>query len=255
MAELLVFPALVAYGEAAVAYARDFRGPGLAGRLATWGVRIGWLLQTALLLAQALTADGFPWGTWAAALNLFVWLVVSVYLVWGCKPRYRMLGAVVMPIVAVLFVLAWAGGGMAAEGRAGRDWTPAAHAALMLAAFAAFTVAAAMAALYLWEEGRLKRRDRAVLRLPPLDALDRLSGRVALAGQALLTAGILIGMTLLDDSRLDASMVVAVGIWSLYALILLLRWEGGLRGRKAAILLLLGSALVAVVLPLTHYAS
>jgi ABC-type uncharacterized transport system permease subunit len=125
----------------------------------------------------------------------------------------------------------------------------------MLAAFAAFTVAAAMAALYLWEEGRLKRRDRAVLRLPPLDALDRLSGRVALAGQALLTAGILIGMTLLDDSRLDASMVVAVGIWSLYALILLLRWEGGLRGRKAAILLLLGSALVAVVLPLTHYAS
>ena len=40
MAELLVVPALLAYGEAAVAYAGELRGPGLAGRLATWGVRL-----------------------------------------------------------------------------------------------------------------------------------------------------------------------------------------------------------------------
>ena len=53
MAELLVWPALIAYGEAAFAYAGELRGPGLAGRLATWGVRLGWLAQTALLVAQA----------------------------------------------------------------------------------------------------------------------------------------------------------------------------------------------------------
>ena len=49
MAELLFWPALLAYGEAAVAYLNDVRHPGLAGRLATWGVRVGWLVQTALL--------------------------------------------------------------------------------------------------------------------------------------------------------------------------------------------------------------
>ena len=111
MAELLVVPALIAYGEAAVAYAGELRGPGRAGRLGTWGVRIGWLVQTALLAAQALGSDGFPWGTWAGALNLFVWLVVGVYLIWGCRPRYRLLGLAVMPVAAALLLLAWAGGG------------------------------------------------------------------------------------------------------------------------------------------------
>jgi len=58
MAEFLVVPVLLAYGEAAVAYAGELRGPGLAGRLATWGVRLGWLAQTALLAGQAASAEG-----------------------------------------------------------------------------------------------------------------------------------------------------------------------------------------------------
>jgi ABC-type transport system involved in cytochrome c biogenesis permease subunit len=70
MADLLVWPALVAYGVAAVAYAGELHGPGRFGRLGIWGVRLGWLSQTALLVAQAVSTDGFPWGTWAGALNL-----------------------------------------------------------------------------------------------------------------------------------------------------------------------------------------
>ena len=77
MAELLVVPALLAYGEAALAYAGELRGPGLAGRVATWGVRLGWLAQTALLVGQAASTDRFPWGTWAGSVNLFFWLVVG----------------------------------------------------------------------------------------------------------------------------------------------------------------------------------
>ena len=105
MAELLFWPALLAYGEAAVAYAGDVRHPGSLGRLATWGVRIGWLVQTALLIAQAVRADGFPWDTWAGSLNLFVWLVVGAYLIWGCRPRFRLLGLVVMPLAALLLAV------------------------------------------------------------------------------------------------------------------------------------------------------
>ena len=76
----------------ATARRRSLRvGPRLA-RLGTWGVRIGWLAQTALLAAQAARADGFPWSSWAGSLNLFVWLVVGAYLIWGCRPRYRLLG-------------------------------------------------------------------------------------------------------------------------------------------------------------------
>ena len=112
MLELLFWPALIGYGEAAVAYS----SPRFT-RSATWGVRIGWLLQTALLAVQAARTDGFPWDTWAGSLNLFVWLVVGAYLIWGCRPRYRLLGLAVMPLAAVLFLVAGLGGGT----EAGKD--------------------------------------------------------------------------------------------------------------------------------------
>lgn len=257
MAELLVFPALLAYGEAAVAYAGELRGSGRYGRLGIWGVRIGWLAQTALLAVQALSADGFPWGTWAGALNLFSWLVVSAYLVWGCRPRYRLLGLGVMPIAAFLLVVAWAGGGTGVDDGEGDGWALAVHAGLMLAGFAAFTFAAATALLYLYEDRRLSRRDTGLLRLrlPSLEALDRLAARVVLAGLALLSAGMLVGLAWLDVDGFDAAMTVAVAIWAFYALALVLRREAGLQGRRLAWALVGGATLVAVVLPLTHFAS
>ena len=257
MAELLVWPALIAYGEAAFAYAGELRGHGRYGRFGIWGVRIGWLAQTALLVAQALSTDGFPWGTWAGALNLLSWLVVSGYLVWGCKPRYRLIGLLVMPLAAALLVLAWAGGGTGVHAAEGGGWTLDVHVGLMLAAMASFTVAAAMALLYLFEERRLKRRDTAVLRLrlPSLEALDRLASRVAFVGLALLSAGMVVGLTRFDTGDLDAAMTVTVLIWLVYAAALAARHEAGLRGRRLAWSLVAGFGLVAVVLPLTHFAA
>lgn len=256
MAELLVVPALLAYGEAAFAYAGELRGPGFAGRLATWGVRLGWVAQTALLVGQAASAEGFPWGTWAGSLNLFVWLVVGAYLIWGCTPRYRLLGLTVMPLAAALLALAWAGGGTAVEdgGRSGA--VLAVHVALMLAGFAGLTLAAAMAALYLWQERRLKRHERGVLRVrvPPLDALDRLAARTVLGSLALLTLGIGVGATRFHRGDFDIAMAVTLAVWATYASLLVLRHEGW-RGRRAARLNLMGFVLVAIVLPLTHFAS
>ncbi|MGL6280049.1 MAG: cytochrome c biogenesis protein CcsA [Gaiella sp.] len=257
MAELLVWPVILAYGEAAVAYTGELRRPGRGARLGIWGVRIGWLAQTALIVDQALTADGFPWGTWAGALNLLSWLVVSAYLVWGCQPRYRLLGLAVMPVALALLLAAWAGGGTGVEGGERSGAVLGVHVVLMLAGFAAFTLAAAMAGLYLWEERRLKRRDPSVLRLrlPSLEGLERGASGVALAGLALLTSGIAVGLVRLEWNDLDLTVVVTVAIWALYAVALALRHEAGLQGRRLAWSLLAGLGLVAVVLPLTHFAT
>jgi ABC-type uncharacterized transport system permease subunit len=257
MAELLVWPVLLAYGEATVAYAGELRGIRRGGSLGIWGVRIGWIAQTALLLDQALTSDGFPWGTWAAALNLLSWLVVSAYLVWGCRPRYRLLGLAVMPVALALLALAWAGGGTGVENGDRSAGILAVHVALVLASFATFTLVAAVAGLYLWEERQLKRRDASLLslRIPPLEALDRLSSRLALIGLALLTGGVAMGVARLHRGDLDLTVGVTVVVWAAFAATLALGHEGVLQGRRLARAYLAAFALVAVVLPLTHFAA
>jgi ABC-type uncharacterized transport system permease subunit len=263
LAELLFWPALLAYGEAAVAYLGEARRPGRAGWLATWGVRVGWLVQTALLVVQATRSDGFPWSTWAASLNLFVWLVVGAYLIWGCTPRYRLLGLAVLPLAVVLFVLARVGGGTGVGGASHySNLFLVLHVGLVLAAFAGFTLAAGLSALYVWQERRLKRRETSILRMraPALARLDDLSARTIAVALPALTLGIAVGIVRLEDhgGGLDALMAVTVVTWSVYAGYLALRHVAGWRGRRAAYLVLAGFVLVAVVrlaLPVTHFGS
>jgi len=259
---VLFWPAALAYGEAAVAYAGELVRPGRTRGLAIWGVRIGWLAQTALLLAQAASADGFPWGTWAGSLNLFVWMCVGAYLVWGCRSSFALLGLGVMPLAVVLFVLAWAAGGAGTEARSefGSAFL-AAHVGLVVAAFAGFTLAAGLAGLYLWQERRLKRRASGVLRLraPSLAALDRLTARTIAVALPLLTLGIGVGFARLEAEGQGFDPVIALALvaWLLYAAYLALRLELGWRGRRAAWLALTGFLVVIVlrlaVTPVAHF--
>jgi ABC-type uncharacterized transport system permease subunit len=261
VAELLFWPALLAYGEAAVAYAGDVRHPGSLGRLATWGVRIGWLVQTALLISQAVRADGFPWDTWAGSLNLFVWLVVGAYLIWGCRPRFRLLGLVVMPLAALLLAVSYAAGGVDASGE-GRYSTLflVLHVGLVLAGFAGFTLAAALAALYLWQERELKHRSSTLLRLraPSLVSLESLAARTVAVALPVLTLGMAAGFARIrHGSDLDPLIVLTLLTWTVYGAFLLLRYGAGWRGRRAAYVTLAGFALVVALqlsLQMGHFA-
>jgi ABC-type uncharacterized transport system permease subunit len=260
MAEILFWPALLLYGEAAVGYLGYLRRAGTADRAAIWGVRLGWLAQTALLAAQAAREDGFPWGTWAGSLNLFVWLVVTVYL--GVRRPYRLLGLAVMPLAAGLLVVARAGGGMGIGERSHySNLFLVLHVGLVLAAFAGFTLAAALSAFYLWQERRLKRREVTILRrrAPSLATLDRLASRAVLFSLPTLTLGLAVGLArlLADGERIDALVAVTAATWGVWAAYLLLRATPSWNGRRAAYVALTGFAFVIVVrlaLPATHFA-
>ena len=257
LAELLFWPALLLYGEAAVGYLGDVRRPGPAGRAATWGVRLGWLVQTALLAFQVVRDDGFPWGTWAGSLNLFVWLVVAAYLIWGCRRPYRLLGLAVMPLAAVLLVVSRAGGGTGVGERSHySNLFLVVHVGLVLVAFAGFTLAAALSALYLWQERRLKRRSADILRLrlPALAALEALTRRTVAVALPALTLGIGAGLVRLRQhgGGVDALMVVTLLTWVVYAGFLVARPVG----RRGAWLCLAGFVLVIVArlgLSLPHF--
>ena len=253
MVEALFWPALLGYGEAAFAYASP-----RTSRAATWGVRLGWLAQTALLVAQAANADGFPWSSWAGSLNLFVWFVVGAYLIWGCRPRYRLLGLAVMPLAAGLFLVARIGGGTdTGSSSAYGNVFLVVHVGFVLAAFAGFTLAAALAGVYLWEERRLKRRaaDILRLRLPPLATLERLEWRTVIVSLPLLTIGLAAGIVRQRErgGSVDALEAVTLATWVVYAVFLGLRPSG----RRAAYLAIGGFALVILarlVLAGSHFA-
>lgn len=261
MAELLFWPAFLAYGEAAFAYAGDARHPGSMGRFATWGVRVGWLVQTALLVAQAARADGFPWDTWAGSLNLFVWLVVGAYLIWGCRPRFRLLGLVVMPLAALLLAVSYAAGGVAASGETGYSTLfLVLHVGLLLAGLAGLTLAAALAALYLWQERELKRRSSRVLRFraPSLVTLESLVARTVAFSLPILTLGMAAGFARVrHGSDLDPLIVLTVLTWAVYGAFLVLRFGIGWRGRRAAYTAIVGFVLVIALqlsLQMGHFA-
>src|SRR3954454_7106639 len=258
MAELRFWPTLLFYAEAAVGYFGYARSAGAAGRAAIWGVRLGWLAQTALLAVQAAREDGFPWGTWAGSLNLFVWFVVTVYL--GVRRPFRLLGLAVMPLAAALLIVARAGGGTGVGQRSQySNLFLVLHVGLVLAAFAGFTLAAALSGLYLWQERRLKRRVATILRrpAPSLAVLDRLAARTVAVSVPALTLGIGVGIERLVNrgERVDALVVATLvtwGIWLAYLVLRTLGWSG----RRAAYVALAGFALVIVVrlaLPAVHF--
>ena len=206
-----------------------------SSRAATWGVRIGWLAQTALLIVQAARTDGFPWSTWAGSLNLFVWLVVGAYLIWGCRPRFRLLGLAVMPLAAA-----------ALRRRAGRRrHRRRCELRLRQPLPRAARRARARRVRRLHARGRvspgstsgrsraLKRRaaDILRLRLPPLASLERLTWRTIAVSLPLLTLGLAAGIIRQrrDGGSLDALEAVTLLTWLVYSAFLVSRPSGRAR--------------------------
>jgi ABC-type uncharacterized transport system permease subunit len=96
-------------------------------------------------------------------------------------------------------------------------------------------------------------------RAPARATLEELIARSIAVGLPALTAGIAAGLVRLEtsDAGFDALEVVTLVTWLVYAAFLVLRYETGWRGRRAAYLALAGFAFVVAVrlgLPITHFA-
>ena len=113
----------------------------------------------------------------------------------------------------------------------------------------------AAGAFYLVQDRRLRQKKllAAGSRLPPLDALDRSSHRLLLAGFPLLTFGVVTGAVFtqklgeMGGAELARSLL-GYATWLLLATVLILRRLGGFGGRSAAYGTLAGVACELLVL-------
>jgi len=244
---------------AALAYA--IAGSGLAGRVLGQGTAHGsgpWLALGGLGAAAhlvvhmaATAAQGLPDLHFLSALSLVALGMAALTLAGAWLERLEALGVLVFPIAAAS-LLAYVLGGQPGQSGTPLPWPIKLHAWLALLAYAALALAA-LFALGLWAQERALRRrriTRLVRALPPLTQTESLLFRILVAGFALLTLALAIGLVFVENlfaQSLAHKAVLSLLSWAVLAALLFGHWRWGWRGPRAvrwtlAAMLLLGLA-------------
>ncbi|MFQ5989055.1 MAG: c-type cytochrome biogenesis protein CcsB [Candidatus Methylomirabilales bacterium] len=242
------YGALLLYVVGTIAYLLllSFKG-GRLSRIATAATLGGFVLHTLALLLRLVAAGRLPPGNPYEALSFFAWATVLVYLGLEFQFQRKVIGAFVLPIVLLSTAAAASlpkGPGLPSALASTGIWL---HVTLVLLGNAALALTCGVGLMYLLQERQLKSKSLGAIyyRLPSLEFLDLLGHRSLLIGFPLLTAGLIAGAIQAHHAwgrflTWDPTQVLSLLAWVVYAGILQARLTAGWRGRKAAILSILG---------------
>jgi ABC-type uncharacterized transport system permease subunit len=128
------------------------------------------------------------------------------------------------------------------------------HVIVMLVAIGCLYVAGGAAMIYLIEEALLRRRKTSGVlgRLPSLAALDRLIYHATLLGLPFLTMGMAAGVIRAETFRVpgwptDPMVLLSVGAWAVYLVLIGGRVRGDWSGRTVSWLAVAGLVLLLVI--------
>lgn len=239
----------VAFSASSVLYAAYLRRrKNDAGFWASVFALIGYAALTTGGVLRTVFSGRVPIGSFLDSLIVVVWLLVTLYFLVELKWKLRVGGAFVFPIAAAGALYASfrpVGAGGAPPILQG-PWVGL-HVGLMFLGYCSFALAALAGFLYLVQEQELKTKRLTFMHfcLPSLVRLERLSWVLVGWGFPLLTAGIASGVVwskMVWGSYLvaDPKMLWSILTWIFYAAAIVGRIAWGWRGRRAAILALVG---------------
>lgn len=186
------------------------------------------------------------------ALSFYSWVMVAVYLLVQLKYRLTLLGSFIAPLAALMAVGAFAFSSGTGELPPALKtyWLPL-HVTLAFLGNAVFALAFGVSLMYLLQEYQLKNKKVTVLyrRFPSLETLDRLNYVFLVWGFPLMTLGILTGSMWAAAQwgnywSWDPRQISSAITWLLYGALLQGRITAGWRGKKAALLTIVGFAVV-----------
>ena len=258
MATALVHIALLAYAAGAAAFLGWLVRPGkrlvLAGRVLLFA---GLLLHLASFVAAhtGLTEAGLGSGDWKGGqlFSLLAAFVVAGYLALDLRYRMPVAGAFVAPFTVAVMVPAHL---VHSQSRAiapelTHSVALAVHVGAATLGTAALALAFGLAVLYLTSEKQLKNKHpgRLFARLPSLDLIDRVGYRLAVWGFVFLSLAIATGSLASHESSGSALPLLpkegfAILAWALLAALIQARLVAGWRGRRVALLVVVGFALL-----------
>ena len=212
----------------------------------------GFLIHTSALGVHVFQS-GYPAVTqFREALSVYSWLMVAVYLLVQLKYRLTVLGSFISPLAFLMSLAAFAFGTGSEDLPPGLKtyWLPL-HVTLAFLGNAVFALAFGVSLMYLVQEYQLKKKKMIVLRVrfPSLETLDRLNYIFLVWGFPLMTLGILTGSMWAGAHwgnywSWEPRQITSSLTWLLYGALLQGRITAGWRGKKAAILTILGFVVV-----------
>ncbi len=211
-------------------------------------VSIGFASHTLALLTRYAEAGHTPVTNLYESLSFFAWMIIGILLIATLKYKIRVLGAFLAPVGLILMLFAFA---LPKEilplAPVLRSFWHPFHVIFAFLGNAIFTLAFCCGVMYLIQEHQLKAKRVGAItqRLPSLKVLDDMNYQCLTFGFPLLTLGIITGAIWGEYAwgrywGWDPKETWSLITWFLFAALLHQRLTVGWRGRKAAIMAIVG---------------
>jgi cytochrome c-type biogenesis protein CcsB len=227
------------------------------GKFATLGAWVSLGIQTAAILLRWVESYqmGFghaPLSNMYESLVFFSWCIALLYLLWERKLKSRVIGAFALPFAFAFNAYASLASGVSAKidpliPALQSNWLHA-HVITCFLAYASFALSCAVSVVYLVKlrkAGKMEKEDGMTGLFPALDSLDDLIYRTIVVGFPLLTIGIITGAAWANYAwgaywSWDPKETWSLITWFAYAIFLHARITRDWRGKRAAILSIVG---------------
>ncbi|MBW1697302.1 MAG: c-type cytochrome biogenesis protein CcsB [Deltaproteobacteria bacterium] len=211
---------------------------------------VGFLWHSAGIGFEFIQTKQFPVQNLHQTLSIGAWAVAGVFLYFRYRFNLKVLGIFTAPLVAIIMLVA--SGFPAYESGIQakivfRSFWLISHVIVIFIGEAAFALACGAGLLYLLQERAIKTKQHGFFfkRLPSLQLMDTTGYACLVVGFTLLTAGLITGFVYAKSVwgsfwSWDPKEVWSAISWLLYAALLHGRLVLGWRGRKTAIMSILG---------------
>ena len=217
-------------------------------KLAMAIVSIGFVSHTVAIITRYVEAGYTPVTNLYESLSFFAWMIIGVLLLTSIKYKVRTLGTFLTPIglILMLFAFILPKEILPLPPVLRSFWHPF-HVIFAFLGNAVFTLTFCSGVMYLMQEHQLKSKRVGAIakRLPSLKVLDDMNYQSLTFGFPMLTIGIITGAIWAEYAwgrywNWDPKETWSLITWLFYAALLHQRLTVGWRGRKAAIMAIVG---------------
>jgi cytochrome c-type biogenesis protein CcsB len=229
-----------------------FRGKKDTSNVSLYLSLIGFIFHTANIIMRYIEGGHIPVTSMHEATSFFSWSILILFFIHEFRYKLRLLSSFIMPIV---FLLMFSSSIFPREIKALspvlQSYWFVIHVILAFLGDAAFAMACGIGIMYLLQERNVKSKHLTMLfqKLPSLQTLDEINYHLITLGFPLLTLAMITGVIWANSAwgtywRWDPKEVWSLITWLIYAIVLHLRLTVGWRGKKAAILSIVGFIIV-----------